>query len=216
MKPYAFPALGALAGLAWGCGLRGFMTQVTKDPSAVTWSGTFAWILAPSVVTGLLLGLAEHLRRTTGASRWRWLVLSPFVFASVLVVDVVRGGVALQGGVGGGTIGVPAFGVVGGYAIAGRWPWLRATCGLIAISAVPVWAVTATGIGGPSLALDQPKGLWVALYYWTFLAVLMIACAIPLRIGKASGGTGQARTGEQASEGVMDSAVIRDGGPLLG
>ncbi len=183
LEPYAFPALGALGGLAWGCGLRGFMTQVTKDPSVVTWSGTFAWILAPSVVTGLLLGLAEHLRRTSSASRWRWLVLSPFVFASVLVVDVFRHGATLQGGVGGGTVGVPAFGVIGAYAIAGRRPWLRATCGLIAIAVVPIWGLTATGIGGPSLGLDQPEGLWVALYYWTFLAVLMIACAIPLRIG---------------------------------
>jgi hypothetical protein len=182
LKPYALPALGALGGLTWGCGLRGFMTQVTTDPSVVTWSGTFAWILVPALVTGLLLGWAEHLRRTASDPRWRWLVLSPFVFALILVVDLVRDGTTLQGGVGGGTVGVPAFGVIGAYAMAGRRSWLRATCGLVACSAIPIWALTATGVGGPSLGLDQPKGLWVALYYWTFLAVLMLACTIPLRI----------------------------------
>ena len=78
---------------------------------------------------------------------------------------------------------MPAFGVIGG---SHRWALALAAGHLriIAISGVPVWAVTATGIGGPSLGLDQPKGLWVALYYSTFLAVLMIACAIHLRIGK--------------------------------
>jgi hypothetical protein len=178
----ACASTGALCGLAWGCGLRGFMTQVTNDPSVVTWSGTFAWVLAPSVLTGLLLGWAEHLRRTDADPRWRWLVLAPFVFVGVLVADLIGGGSTLQGGVGGGTIGVPAFGVIGAYVIAGHRMWLRFVCGLVAFSAVPVWALTATGIGGPSLALDSPKGLWVALYYWAFLAVLMLACAIPLRI----------------------------------
>ncbi len=181
-KPQPLLALGALGGLAWGCGLRGFMTQVTTDPSVVTWSGTFAWILVPSMVTGVLLGWAEHLRRATSAAGWRWLVLSPFVFSAVLVVDLVRHGSTLEGGIGGGALGVPAFGVIGAYAIGGRRPWLRATCGLVAMSAIPIWGLTATGIGGPALALDQPKGLWVALYYWTFLATLMIACSIPLRI----------------------------------
>jgi hypothetical protein len=199
--------LGALGGLAWGCGLRGFMTQVTTDPSVVTWSGTFVWILAPSVVTGLLLGWAEHLRRTAASPRWRWLVLSPFVFAAVLVADVVRDGTTLQGGVGGGTVGVPAFGVLGAYAIAGRRRWLRAVCGLVATSAVPVWALTARGFGGPSLGLDHPKGLWVALYYWTFLAVLMVACAIPLRIGNAPGPTGRREPNR------VDVATIRAWAP---
>ena len=32
------------------------------------------------------------------------------------------------------------------------------------------------------MGLDHRKGLWVALYYWTYLAVLIIACASPLRI----------------------------------
>jgi len=31
----------------------------------------------------------------------------------------------------------------------------------------------------PGLALDTPRGAWVAVYYWSFLAVLALACAIP-------------------------------------
>jgi hypothetical protein len=179
-------ATGALLGLAWACGLRGFMTQVTTDPSTVTWAGTFAWVLAPGVVTGMLLGWADHLRRTTARPAARWLVLAPFVFATVLLVDVVSNGSTLQGGVGGGTLGVPAYGVIGACALAGRRTWVRVPCGLIALSAIPIWALTATGIGGPSLSLSDPKGLWIALYYWTFLALLMIGCAIPLRIGRTA------------------------------
>lgn len=178
--------VGAVAGLAWACGLRGFMTQVTTDPSTVTWTGTFLWILLPGLVTGALLGLAGHLRRSNGNPRGRLLVWSPFVFASALVPDLITHGSTMQGGIGGGTLGVPAFGVIGAYAIAGRRTWVRIVCALIAVSAIPIWSLTATGIGGPTLALSNPRCLWVALYYWTFLAVLMLACSIPLRILKTA------------------------------
>ena len=177
-------ALGGLCGLAWACGLRGFMAQVTTEPSNVTWTGTFAFILAPGLVTGSLLGWAGHLRQTSSSSRGRWLVLSPFVFAVSPLADLVRTGAALQGGIGGGTLAVPAFGLVGGYAIAGRRGWARVVCGLVALSVIPIWSLTATDIGGETLGLTWARGLWVAFYYWTFLAILMVACAIPLRIGR--------------------------------
>ncbi|MEO7268614.1 MAG: hypothetical protein ABIW49_05350 [Knoellia sp.] len=177
-------ALGGLCGLAWASGLRGFMAQVTTEPSNVTWTGTFALILVPGLVTGSLLGWAGHLRHTSSSSRGRWLVLSPFVFAVSPLIDLVRTGAALQGGIGGGTLAVPAIGMIGGYAIAGRRGWARAVCGLVALSVIPLWSLTATDVGGETLGLTGARGLWVALYYWTFLAVLMVACAIPLRIGR--------------------------------
>lgn len=34
-------AVSGVGGLAWAAGLRGFMTQVTQEPSTVTWVGTF-------------------------------------------------------------------------------------------------------------------------------------------------------------------------------
>ena len=177
-------ALGGLCGLAWACGLRGFMAQVTTEQSNVTWTGTFVFILVPGLVTGLLLGWAGHLRQTSLNSRGRWLVLSPFVFALSPLTDLVRTGATLQGGIGGGTLAVPAIGTIGGYAIAGRRGWARVICGVVALSVIPIWALTATEVGGETLGLTGASGLWVALYYWTFLATLMVGCAVPLRIGQ--------------------------------
>jgi hypothetical protein len=54
-------------------------------------------------------------------------------------------------------------------------------CALIALSPIPIWAIVATLVGGPGLALDTARGAWVALYFWSFLAVLALACAIPHR-----------------------------------
>ncbi len=36
-------------------------------------------------------------------------------------------------------------------------------------------------MGGSGLALDTARGAWVALYFWVFLALLALACAIPHR-----------------------------------
>lgn len=177
--------VGGTCGLAWAAGLRGFMTQiVVEDRSTVTWTGTFAWVLAPGTGTGLLLGWAAYLVKVGGPHRARWLVLAPFLFAALLVPPILRFDFEgfLADGIGGGTIGVPAVAVLGAYAIAGEKLWGRIVCGLLALSPIPVWALTAEAIGGPSLALDEPRGLWVALYYWSFLAVLMVGSSIPLHI----------------------------------
>lgn len=72
----ALVILGGPCGLAWAAGLRGFMAQIT-DVSSVSWSGTFGYVLLPGIVIGVLLGWAEHLRRTGGRRGWRWLALSP-------------------------------------------------------------------------------------------------------------------------------------------
>jgi hypothetical protein len=177
--------VGGTCGLAWAAGLRGFMTQiVVEDGSTVTWTGTFAWVLAPGLGTGLLLGWAAYLVKVGGPSRARRLVFAPFLFAALLVPPILRLDFEgfLANGIGGGTIGVPAVGVLGAYAIAGARLWGRILCGLLALSPIPVWALTAETIGGASLGLDEPLGLWVALYYWSFLAVLMLGCSIPLHI----------------------------------
>lgn len=175
-------AVGALGGLAWACGLRGWMTQVTTAPSTVTWVGTFLWILLPGVAVGALLGLAEQLRRTTANPRGRLLVWSPFAFAGIVVADLIQHGSTLRGGIGGGALALPVFGVAGAYALAGRRRWARVACGLLALAPVPVWVLTAPRFGGPWLSITDPEGAWVALYFWSFLAVLMVATAVPLRI----------------------------------
>ncbi len=150
----------------------------------MTWTGTFAWVLAPGIGIGLLLGWAAYLVKVGGPERARWLVFAPFLFAAVLLPPMLRFDFEdfLADGIGGGAIGVPAIAVLGAYAIAGEGLWGRIICGLLALSPIPVWALTAEAIGGASLGLDQPRGLWVALYYWSFLAVLMLGCSLPLHI----------------------------------
>jgi hypothetical protein len=84
--------------------------------------------------------------------------------------------------VGGGAIGVSLYGLLGGYALSGRGPrWARIADGAAALTAIPVWAVTVTSFAGSGLALDTARGAWVAVYYWSFRAVLALACAIPHR-----------------------------------
>ncbi len=178
-------AVGATCGLAWAAGLRGFMTQIDPASSEVHWAGTFVWILLPGVLIGALLGMAEHRRRIGDRRHWRWLVASPLLFSAVLLSRPWDMGGLLEDGIGGGAIGVPLVGMLGGYAIAGRRPWARVLGGLLALSSIPVWAYSATDIGGASLAVDTPRGAWVALYYYAFLAVLAIGCAIPHRMAVA-------------------------------
>ncbi len=116
-----------------------------------------------------------------GHRGWRWLALSPLLFSSVLFSRPGDMASMFEDGIGGGAIGVPLIGMVGGYALSGRGPvWARIASGVVALAAIPVWAITATSVGGPALALDTPLGAWVALYY-SFLAVLALACAIPHR-----------------------------------
>jgi hypothetical protein len=174
--------VGGICGLAWATGLRGFMAQIAGPASQVHWGMTFGWILVPGVLIGMLLGWAEHLRRTGGRPGWRWLALAPLLFSSVLLSRPGDLGGLLDDGVGGGAIGVPIIGMIGGYAMSGRGPvWARAVSGLLAFSAIPIWAATATSVGGPAFALDTAYGAWIALYYWSFLAIFMMACAIPHR-----------------------------------
>lgn len=183
----ALVLLGGLLGLAWAAGMRGFMTQVAESESSVSWSGTFGFILLPGVLIGLLLGWAEH-RRRAGEPPQRWLALSPLLFSAVLLSEGPLGVLGiLEDGLGGGAIGVPLFAMAGGYAVSGRGPRRgRLLCGALALTAVPTWALTVESFGGAELALTTPRGLWVALYYYSFLAVFMIAAAIPHRARQAT------------------------------
>lgn len=175
--------VGGLCGLAWAAGLRGFMAQIEGEDSSVSWSGTFGYILLPGLCIGLLLGWAEHLRCRGGPRGWRWLALSPLLFTAVLFGEGLLGWLGIfEDGVGGAAIGVPLYAMAGGYAISGRGPLpARLACGLLSMTAVPIWALTVESFAGADLAVTTPRGLWVALYYYSFLAVFMVAAAIPHR-----------------------------------
>ncbi|WP_130334638.1 hypothetical protein [Micromonospora kangleipakensis] len=142
------------------------MAQVAGQESTVSWIFTFGFILMPGVVVGVLLGWAEHLRTTGGRRGWRWLALSPFLFALFNPA----------------ALAVALLGTAGGYAVSRRGPlWARIASGLFAVAIIPLWSVIATAVGGPRLALDTPRGAWIAVYLYSFLAVLALACAIPHR-----------------------------------
>jgi hypothetical protein len=49
------------------------------------------------------------------------------------------------------------------------------------LSAIPIWSLTATDVGGSSMSLDNPHGAWAAVLYWGLLATFSMAAAIPHR-----------------------------------
>jgi hypothetical protein len=174
--------LGAVCGFAWAAGFRGMMSEIAGEDSDVDGVLTFVWLLLPGVVVGALLAWAEHIRRTGGRRGWRWLALSPLVFSGVLLSKPTDPGGLFEDGVGGGAIAIPLFAMAGGFALSSRGSRsARLVAGLVALAPIPLWALTATSVGGAGLALDTARGAWVALYFWAFLALLALACAIPHR-----------------------------------
>lgn len=173
---------GAICGLAWAAGLRSYMAEVAGAASAVTWVGTMAGVLAPGMVVGALLGWAEHLRREGDGSRRRWLALSPVLLAAFPLAMPGALTALLTTGLGGGAVMVPVIGMAGGYALCGRGrSWTRVASGTVALSIVPLWALVAPLTGGSLLALDTPRGMFVALHLYALLAVLSIACSFAFR-----------------------------------
>jgi hypothetical protein len=177
--------IGGTCGLAWAAGLRGFMAEIAGSSSSVTWYGTFAQVLLPGVIVGALLGWAEYIRRTGGRRRWRWLAAAPLLFTIAVFVSpeviaaLLHGQPPLAGGIGGGAIAIPLFGLAGGYALSGRGPrWARVLLGVVAVAPVPAWVFASSSIGP---ALTTPRGAWVALLFYSFIATLDLACAIPHR-----------------------------------
>jgi hypothetical protein len=166
--------VGAVCGLAWAGSLRSVMAEFAGPASTFDWFGTFEGVLLPGVVAGALLGWAAHLKGRAP----RWLVAAPLVF--VLATPSVLVSVFVDG-LGGGAVAVPLFGMAGGYALAGRGPrWARWAAGAVALLAVPGWLIMASFVGGP-LALDTPRGAWIAVLFLSLLAVLAFACTLPHR-----------------------------------
>lgn len=150
------------------------MSVLAGPSSAVTWYGTFVQILLPGVLTGALLG---HATRT----RDRRLVLAPLLFVvGAFVSPAAFSGQFFAGGVGGGAIALPLFGIAGGYLIAGLGPtWTRLLAGIVALAPVPLWPLTNSPFG-PGFAVTTAQGAWTAVYLYSLIAILELACAIPL------------------------------------
>ncbi|MEO7421836.1 MAG: hypothetical protein ABIU87_05510, partial [Ornithinibacter sp.] len=136
---------------------------------------------APGLFVGALIGLAEHRRRTGGPSSL-WLTLSPCLFL-VALADPAIFKALITNGFGGGAIGVVLFGLAGGYALSGRGrAWWRRTCGTFAVLGVLLMLVMASD----TAPLESAHGAWVGLYAASLIAVLILACAIPQRVGRPS------------------------------
>lgn len=178
----ALVTVGIIVGLAWSASLRALMSEVAGPEANVSWTGTFVWILAPGAAVGGLLGWAEHLRRSGGRPGWRWLALSPLLFAAILFRDPLDLGAVFENGIGAGAFAVPAMCMLGGYAISGRGPaWGRTAAGAAFLAGPVAWALTAESVGGPDFALTTPHGAWIAVLLYTLLAELALASSIPHR-----------------------------------
>lgn len=172
-------ALGALVGLAWSCALRSFMSEVAGYQSEVHWVGTFGFILLPGMLIGACVGWAELRRRSGGAPQWR-LVLAPFLFAAVLLSNPMNLGELFQSGIGGGTFGIPAIAILGGFAISRRGrAWGRALAGAAFLAGFTTWLLVATDVGGQALALTSPYGMWVSMLFESLLLVFALAASVP-------------------------------------
>jgi hypothetical protein len=124
-----------------------------------------------------MLGLAEWLRRTGGRRGWRWLAASPLAFAAVFLSDPLHLGAFFATGIGGGAIGRTPDGD-------GRWLRdVRARSPAVAGIARPGLPQQHPPLGadGGDLALSRPRGAWVAVYFWSYLAVLAVASSVLCR-----------------------------------
>jgi hypothetical protein len=180
--PMSWVALGALGGLAWACALRSFMATVAGPSSQVEWGPTFGYILLPGAVIGALLAWAEFLRRTGGGSARHLVAYAPLLFTAVLVPGLFHPGSFLEGGIGGGALGVPVIAMLGGFAISRRGPVSgRALAGLLFTTAAVVWLITAEQVGGPSFALNTAHGLWASVLFESLLVTFAAAASPPHR-----------------------------------
>lgn len=173
--------LGALVGLAWACALREFMAQVAGAESGVDWDLTFGFILLPGLLIGAMLGWAEHRRRAGRRPGWPF-VVAPMLFAAVLFSDPLHLGELFDNGIGGGTVGVPAIAMLGGYAVFGRGRrWRRLVSGLLFLTGFTIWLLVATDVGGPSFSLGTVHGIWVSTMYESLLVVFALGAGVPHR-----------------------------------
>ncbi|ABM10803.1 hypothetical protein FHR86_003682 [Paenarthrobacter ilicis] len=173
-------ALGTTCGIAWAAGFRGYMVELAGPASTFDWWGTFGALIFPGAVAGGLLGWAEALRRTGGRQHWRWLALAPLAFAVAPMLLPGAVPALLTQGLGGGAIAVALMAVGGGYAVSRRGPlWSRLACGITSAALLAALALAGPGIGGPALALTEPRGAWVAVLAAAFVIVLALASSIP-------------------------------------
>jgi hypothetical protein len=175
-------AVGVISGIAWSAAFRAYMSEIAGGGSRIEWYGTFVAILGAGLITGALLGLAEYFRRTGGRRHWRWLALAPLAFA-ILPLTLPDALLALvTQGLGGGAVAVAIIAIAGGFAVSGRGSlWARIACGVLSLAMIGGLVAAVPTVGGIRLALDQPRGVWVATLGASCVLVLCLVSSIPFR-----------------------------------
>jgi hypothetical protein len=163
--------LGAILGLMWAAGLRGYMMQLAGPTSTFTFSGTFGIILPAGTLVGALLGWAEYQRRA--GHQYRLLIGAPLLLA--ILPSLLTAELDLA------PVGLALFAMVGGYAVSGRGPiWVQIVAGLIALGAIV--APFAGPKPYPDLSVTTPYGAWAATLASSLFVAFALACSIPMRI----------------------------------
>lgn len=179
ISPAGMITVGAVLGLTWAASLRGYMSALAGFESSVQWVGTFVLILLPGAVVGALFGWAEASRRA--GHRRAWVAFVPLVFPVLALTPPGALVTFLTTGIGGGSLGLVITGMLIGYASSGRGPRVaRIVVGVI--GALGLLAGMSAGMFIRSqLALDTPRGLWVAILGACLTLVFGVACTIPHR-----------------------------------
>jgi hypothetical protein len=180
--------LGAAIGVAWAGALRGWMAEIAGPDSEFAWAGTFAFLLLPAAIVGVLLGLADYARRTGGRAGWRWLALAPLLLGIAPLLPPGAFAQLISTGIGGAALAVALFGILGGYAVSRRGPvWLRIVCGIPALAVVLVSGLATVGfdILAEAEALIsgewEPRQAWAAVTVVSLMVVFAFACSLPHR-----------------------------------
>ncbi len=174
--------LGAIGGVAWSASLRGWMVEIAGTESAFDWIGTFAQILAPGAVVGLLLGLADYARRTGGRPGWRWLAAAPVLFGIAPMLTPGALELLLSTGLGSGAVAVVLIGILGGFGVSRRGPlWLRIVCGVPAAALIAAGGFASFGFDAPVAADWEPRQAWSGLLFVSLMIVFVVACSLPHR-----------------------------------
>lgn len=173
--------IGALMGLTWAAGFRGFMAEIAGDGSVFGWYATFVGVLGGGAIVGGLLGWADHIRRTGGRARWRLLALSPLILG--LLPLTVPGTIALLAqGIGTAGIGVALIAIGLGYAVGSdRRPVLRGVIGVLSVAAAVALVAMTPLISEGRVSFADPRGAWAGLLALSSILVLGLATSIPFR-----------------------------------
>ena len=172
--------IGALLGVTWAAGFRGFMAEIAGAESTFGWYPTFVALLGGGGIVGGLLGWADHIRRTGGRPHWRWLALSPLILG-VLPLTVPGALAALAQGIGTAGMAVALIAIGLGYTFGGRRTWLRVVLGLVSAGAAVALVAFTPMISEGRISFSDPRGAWAGTLALGSIIVLGLATSIPFR-----------------------------------